>query len=231
MPPILRFVCGWLFLCAVTVSAAEQIIVSGGCALIYHEKTRPRPHDRYWGNFIDTAALRLSQIRPTLTDADRLTWLVYRPAYVARGREDRVDYLAAIQAAAAKTGATLFWFDTSRELINYLNKGQDRDRLKISRFEYFGHSNMLCIMFDYSSDLGGASPAYGILHQNDLRDLDRDSFAKGAYVKSWGCHSGESYSAEWRRRTGVPMIGAIGKTDYSRGGLPFLSSPGGKWHQ
>jgi hypothetical protein len=214
-----------------TTRAAEQIIVSGGCALEYNEKTKPAPHDRYWGNFIDSALLRMSQIRPTLTVGDQLTWLVYRPAYAARGKEDNVNYLADIQVKAAKASANLLWFDSQQELINYLNKGQNRRQVKITRFEYFGHSNMLCFMFDYSNDLSGASPAFGILHQNDLKKIDRDSFAKDGYAKSWGCHSGESYSAEWQRRTGVPMVGAIGKTDYSNGGLPFLSTPNGQWTQ
>jgi hypothetical protein len=36
-----------------------------------------------------------------------------------------------------------------------------------------------------------------------------------ALVKSWGCPTGESMSKKWRRATRVPMVGAIGKTDYS----------------
>jgi hypothetical protein len=48
-------------------------------------------------------------------------------------------------------------------------------------------------------------------------------------VKSWGCHTGESMSRLWREATGTRMWGAIGKTDYSTGELPALSSVGGKW--
>jgi hypothetical protein len=230
MRTILCFIC-CVFIAAASGRAAEQIIVSGGCALTYNEKTKPKPHDRYWGNFIDAALIRMNQVRPTLNPGDQLTWLVYRPAYLARGKEDNTDLLADIQAKAAKSNAKLMWFDSADQLINYLNRGLNRDQVKITRFEYFGHSNMLCFMFDYSNDLSGASPAYGILHQNDLKKIDHDSFAKEGYAKSWGCHSGESYSAEWQRRTGIPMVGAIGKTDYSNGGLPFLSTPNGQWTQ
>ncbi|MDR1191450.1 MAG: hypothetical protein LBK60_07290 [Verrucomicrobiales bacterium] len=214
---------------AATAGAAEHILVSGGCALMYFEKYKNQPHDKYWGNFIDAAEVRARQLN--LPAGDQLTWLVYRPAYVNRGRAENANLLAAIQAKAAGARARLFWFDTQRELLNYLNKGRNRDQVKVARFEYFGHSNMLCLMFDYSNALDGAAFASSILHQGDLKKIDADIFTKDAYAKSWGCHSGESYSAEWHRRTGIPMIGAIGKTDYSRGGLPFLSSPNGKWSQ
>jgi hypothetical protein len=36
-------------------------------------------------------------------------------------------------------------------------------------------------------------------------------------------------SKKWKAATGVPMWGAIGKTDFSTGELPALSTPGGHW--
>jgi hypothetical protein len=39
------------------------------------------------------------------------------------------------------------------------------------------------------------------------------------------------YSQWWKRHFDVAMIGAIGKTDFSRGGLPVLSNADGKWSQ
>src|SRR5690606_36894292 len=100
---------------------------------------------------------------------------------------------------------------------------------KVSGFEFFGHSNEYCFVFDYSNHILGASKTF--LHQSEIKRFSRKAFARGAYCKSWGCHSGESFSAEWRRVTGTKMIGAIGKTDYSatwQGTLPFVS-PGGRW--
>ncbi len=59
-----------------------------------------------------------------------------------------------------------------------------------------------------------------------------DDFARDAVCKSWGCHSGEMYSQWWKSEFGVPMIGAIGKTDFAHGGLPMLSDAStGKWAQ
>jgi hypothetical protein len=37
------------------------------------------------------------------------------------------------------------------------------------------------------------------------------------------------YSQWWKSRFDVPMVGAIGKTDFAHGGLPQLSNADGKW--
>ncbi len=213
------------------VCAAEQIFVSGGCALRYFEHSKKASHDKYWGNFIDAALARYPQIKSEIRPGDQLTWLVYRPSYMQRGKEEKTDLLAIIQSKADSIHARLLWFDTKESLIRYLNEGQNRREIKISRFEYFGHSNMRCFMFDYSNLLDGAGPDYGLLHENDLKKIHRDIFSPDAYSRSWGCHSGEEYSAVWLRGFGIPMVGAIGKTDYSNGGLPILSTAEGKWSQ
>ena len=230
MRSFLCFIC-CIFISAAAVKADEQIFVSGGCSLLYFEKHKPSVHDKYWGNFIDVVPLRYNQIKSTLAPDDQLTWLIYRPAYVKRGREERGDLLAAIRSKAAGIPVRIIWFDDKQGLLDYLNKGQDRRKVKVSRFEYFGHSNMLCFMFDYSNGLDGASPEGGILHQNELKKIDYGIFTKNAFAKSWGCHSGESYSIEWKKRFGIPLIGAIGKTDYSNGGIPFISTKDGQWSQ
>ena len=42
--------------------------------------------------------------------------------------------------------------------------------------------------------------------------------------------SGEEFSQRWRMIVGRPMVGAVGKTDYSEGGIPKLSTgKGGTW--
>ena len=59
----------------------EYIICSGGPSLIEWEKLRANPHDRYWGNFIRTARIRMQQIRGAEGGNDvNITWLVYRRA-------------------------------------------------------------------------------------------------------------------------------------------------------
>jgi hypothetical protein len=39
------------------------------------------------------------------------------------------------------------------------------------------------------------------------------------------------YSQWWKDHFGVPLTGAIGKTDFAHGGLPQLSNSDGKWAQ
>lgn len=209
----------------------EYIIVSGGPSLLSLESYRREAHrhDRWWGNFIRTARIRIDQLQKASKGAVNITWLVYRPGYETRQAEDRQSLIANIESVRDKYKVRLVWFSTTDELIHYINAGQNRNSVKVSGFEFFGHSNKFCFVFDYSNHILGASKAF--LHQSDLKRINRRAFARGAYCKSWGCHSGEAFTAEWKRVTGVKMIGAVGKTDYSKSyenTLPFVS-PGGRW--
>lgn len=209
----------------------EYILVSGGPALLSLEGYRREAHrhDRWWGNFIRTARIRVQQLQKATDGAINITWLVYKPGYVTRQTEDGAPLISNIESVRDKYKIKLVYFDTTNQLINYINNGQNRKQTRISGFEYFGHSNKYCFVFDYSNDILGASTVF--FHQRDIKKLNKRAFARGAYCKSWGCHSGEAFTKEWRRHTGQKMIGAIGKTDYSeswRQTLPFVS-PGGRW--
>lgn len=207
--------------------AAELIVVSGGPALRFFEKDKASSHDKYWGNFIDAARIRIQQLQALLQPGDEITWLVYRPSYEHRSEEMETELLPEIVKDANTLGVKLLWFDTKMQLINYLNKGSDRKTNPIATFDYFGHSNKACWLFDYSNEFDALSREF--LHARDFSLIHHDIFASGATCKSWGCHSGEYYSAVWKKYFGVPLEGAIGKTDYSHGGLPFLSSKDGHW--
>lgn len=210
----------------------EYILVSGGPSLSYWEEFRREEHrhDRWWGNFVRSARFRIQQLQEASNDQVNITWLVYRPGYVTRASEDGAPLISHIESVRDRYKVNLVWFEATDQLINYLNHGQNRRTTKVSGFEYFGHSNKHCFVFDYSNDILGASTVF--LHEADLARIDRRIFARGAYAKSWGCHSGESFSQAFRRATGIRMIGAVGKTDYSKlyeGTMPFLSTPGGRW--
>ncbi|MFZ3375937.1 MAG: hypothetical protein WA183_10320, partial [Chthoniobacterales bacterium] len=118
-------------------------------------------------------------------------------------------------------------FQNGSDVINYLNNGQKRERLKITGFEYFGHSNRACFMFDYSNNIDSACKSW--LHDSELTQIHRGIFARGAYIKSWGCHTGEEMSKKWYSATGTHMIGAVGKTQYMMEELPILVSQSDKW--
>jgi hypothetical protein len=219
--------CFFWLLVPVRGETHEYILISGGPALRYFEHGKEASHDKFWGNFIEAAVLRANQVKTVVQPGDRVTWLVYRPGYRERGVEMETDLLADIDARAKKAGINLMWFDNAGQIINYLNHGQDRKTVRIASFDYFGHSNKACFLFDYSNDVDGLSVDF--LHVRELDKIHADIFARKAEAKSWGCHSGELFSQSWRAHFGIPMMGAIGKTDYSNGGLPFLSSKDGRW--
>ena len=214
-------------------ASEEFIVVSGGPALRQWEDYRvpEEQHDRYAGNFAKAAHHRLIQLRNQHGAPAQLTWLVYRPAYLAREREDQVRqppytcYVNEVQERAAKVGARIVWFSSKDFLINYLNSRGGR---QIANLEFFTHSNKYAFLFDYSCDILGVSTCY--LHSVDLKRIHRGLFTSGAHVQSWGCHTGEFMSGIWKKVTGVPMIGAIGKTDYRAiGDNVSLPSIGGSW--
>lgn len=210
----------FLLTCGFAATAAaetEYLVVSGGPAVRQFEDLR-RPgeqHDRWWGNFIRTARVRMQEIHATAPAGTRITWLVYRDGYVRRAAAEHQPLTQNIESVPqAYPFINLVWFRSTEELIRYINHGASgRGGMKISGFEYFGHSNKYSFMFDYSSDVYATSTVW--LHENDLRKISRWAFQSKAYCQSWGCHTAESFSKAWKRATGTFMVGARGKTDYS----------------
>ena len=207
----------------------EAIILTGGPALRFMEHGKAASHDVYWFNFVDASVIWLKKEKEEAKPGELITWLVYRPAYQARSEELGMDLIPQLQDKANHLGVNLLFFDTTDQLVNYFNKGQDRSKMKITNFDYFGHSNKACFLFDYSNKIDTMSTMF--LHVDDLKRIHGDVFASNAVCKSWGCHSGEMYSKQWKSHFDVAMIGAIGKTDFSHGGLPVLSNSDGKWAQ
>ena len=219
----------FLFLTIVCAQAqqTEYIIVVGGPSLHQWEQYKPQPHDHWWANFVHSARIRTEQLLAQNSPGMTITWLVYKPGYVERAKQDKQDLIGNINSVRDKFHLNLIYFERGGFVIDYINQGMPRDRVKIVGFEYFGHSNKACFLFDYSNVIESASKSW--MHESELNRIDRRAFARNAYVKSWGCHTGESMSKLWRDATGTKMWGAIGKTDFSTGELPALSSVGGKW--
>ncbi|MEA3210161.1 MAG: hypothetical protein QOE70_3218 [Chthoniobacter sp.] len=204
----------------------EYILISGGVSLTIWEKWKAAPHDGWWMNFVRAARIRINEIQAANPTAD-LTWLVYRPAYQTRGAQDSRDYLSDIRSVQSTYHIRLIFFDRTSEMIEYLNDGQNRRAHPICDLEYFGHSNKACFLFDYSNNIDSASKVW--LHEKELGQIHRGIFARNAFVKSWGCHTGESFSKKFASATGVRMIGAKGKTQYMDDVLPIVSSADGHW--
>jgi len=212
---------------AASVPSGEWIIVVGGPSLHQWEQYKAQPHDHWWANFVHAARLRTEQLRAQLGPDRKITWLVYKQGYLDRAEQEHQNLIGFINSVADKFHLDLIYFHNGSDVINYLNFGQMRNRLKVAGFEYFGHSNKACFMFDYSNVLDSASKSW--LHESELNKIDGHVFARGAYIQSWGCHTGESMSEKWYRATGTHMIGAIGKTQFMMEELPILTSPDGKW--
>ncbi|MCB1224293.1 MAG: hypothetical protein KDK99_00660 [Verrucomicrobiales bacterium] len=221
-----------LGLLATVASANEYLILSGGPAMQEWERyrTEDTQHDKWWGNFVRAARVRIQDLKPNLPAGTTITWLVYRDAYLRRSSEDHRPLTGFIESVRDTYGVKLVWIRSGDDVIEYINNAPGRRSNKVAGFEYFGHSNKHCFMFDYSNQVYGASAAW--LHERDLRRIRSSAFAPDAYCKSWGCHTGESMSNLWQDATGIWMIGAYGKTDYAFGHLngwrPRLAS-GAHW--
>ena len=219
-------------LLAVVASSApaatnEYIMLVGGPSLHEWEKYKAQPHDHWWANFVRAARIRTEQLRDKIGPEPMITWLVYKQGYIDRGAQEHQDLISYIDSVRDKFNLNLVWFRNGDDVIDYLNNGQPRNQVKIADFEFFGHSNRACFMFDYSSNVDSSAKSW--LHESQLVNIHRGIFARNAHVQSWGCHTGESMSKKWRAATGTHMIGAIGKTQFMMEELPILCSPGGKW--
>lgn len=215
-----------LSLLSVLPCSADHVIVTGGPAMRKWENYRvPQDqHDRWWANFVRGSTLRMAEIRKAYGSDAPLVWMVYQPGYKARGREDGKPYTTWISELAAERRATLVWFDSGGGFINALNS---RPRGSVKTFDYVGHSNRFCFMFDYGNEIMAVSTAW--LHERDLPRIKGSVFDRNAYCKSWGCHTGESMSNVWKSALGVPLEGAKGPTDYtviSQGQMPIVK---GSW--
>ncbi len=229
MKPLSLLVAALFALCASAQAVeSEYVILSGGPSLIQWEKYKAAPHDLWWMNFVRAARIRIQELRAQHGPEAKITWLVYSEGYRTRAaRQGEGDLFGIITSVRDAYGVKLVFFDRTQEVIGYLNAGQPRDQVKIANFEYFGHSNRACFMFDYSNNIDSASKVW--LHEDELGKINRGAFARGAYAKSWGCHTGESMSAKFSKATGVRMWGAVGKTQYQTEKLPTLSSDNGQW--
>lgn len=212
---------------AVAVPATEYVILSGGPSLIKWEHWKAQPHDLWWMNFVRAARLRIQELVTQGVPADQITWLVYAQSYRTRSKQDGQDLLGNITSVRQTYGIKLKFFDHTSEVFAYLNAGKPRDQIKIADFEYFGHSNKACWMFDYSNNIDSASKVW--LHEDQFDQIHPGIFTKDAWVKSWGCHTGEEMSQKFRKATGVRMWGAVGRTQYNTETLPSLAGSDGKW--
>src|SRR5256885_7262242 len=83
---------------ATNLPQGEWIILVGGVSLHQWEKYKPQPHDHCWANFVHAARIRTEQLRTELGENAMITWLVYKPGYVERAKQDGADLIATINS-------------------------------------------------------------------------------------------------------------------------------------
>lgn len=212
------------FLLALPLSAKDHVILCGGPASRQWEDLRVERdrHDRWWANFIRASTMRMDELRRVYGADAKVTWIVYKNGYQVRGRDDGKPYTTWIIEQATKRRAKLVWISTSPQAIAAINNHAD-----IVTFDFFGHSNRYAFMLDYGSDIMAVSQCW--IHERDLSKISRRAFNKNAYCQSWGCHTGESMSAVWKRTLGTTLIGAQGKTDYAALSFGKMPTVSGKW--
>lgn len=210
------------------IASADHVIVTGGPALRKWENLRVEKdrHDRWWANFIRASTIRMDQLIVPTRPKGRIIWMVYKPGYRDRGKEDGKAYLTWIQNLATKRKVHLVWFSTGEEFIRKFNQLPQRS---VRELEYFGHSNKYSFMFEYGSDIMASSTAW--LHQSDLGKMKASVFHPEAICTSWGCHTGQSMSQVWKDVLKVPLRGVKGPTNYTVVGQAKLPLAKGPWSQ
>ncbi len=217
-----------LFLACAPLTHAVDVVLSGGVALKSWEHLRgPAAHDNWWANFVRAATVHMDKQLKKRPDA-RFVWIVYRPAYIVRGKEEGKNYISMIREQAAKRKAKLVFVDSADEAYAAINAAGSRK--PISSFYYFGHSNAHAFMLDYSNDIIGSSTAF--MHENDLATkLNPRAFAKDAVCYSYGCYTGMSMTGVWKKTMGFPLWGNTQSTRYQPVGWGELPTGNGEWKQ
>ncbi len=209
------------------LSRAVDVVLTGGVALKSWEHLRgPVAHDNWWANFVRASTIHIDMMKRERPDA-KITWIVYRPAYISRGREEGKDYLSMIREQAARRGVKLVFVDTAAQTFAAINSAP-RGGEPITSFYYFGHSNAHAFMLDYSNNIIGSSKHW--IHEKELASrLNRASFSPTASCWSFGCYTGLSMSAAWRKALGIPLWGNTESTRYQPVGEGCMPTGNGRW--
>ncbi len=215
-----------LLVACAPLAHAVDVVLTGGVALKSWEYLRgPAAHDNWWANFVRASTVHMDIQRRKNPDA-RFVWIVFRPAYISRGKEEGKDYISMIREQATKRKAKLVFVDTAAQAYKAINEAGRHT--PISSFYYFGHSNAHAFMLDYSNDIIGASTA--IMHEDELASkLNPKAFARDATCYSFGCYTGMSMSQKWTKTIGVRLWGNTQATRYHPVGWGNMPTGNGSW--
>lgn len=207
---------------------AVEVVLCGGVALRSWENWRgPSAHDNWWANFVRASTVYIDSALAKDPKKDIL-WLVYRPSYITRGKENKVDYVANIRETAGKRNIRFKFVDSAEDVFKAINNAPRNRKDKITGFYYFGHSNPHAFMLDYSNYIMAASKAW--IHEKDLASkINKHIFAPDAECWSYGCYTGRSMSRYWQEAFGVGLWGNLESTRYQPVGRGQLPEGAGRW--
>src|SRR3954467_5785514 len=97
----------------------EWILLVGGPSMHQWEKYKAQPHDHWWANFVHAARIRTEQLRTELGENAMITWLVYKPGYLERAKQDGADLIANINSVRDAYHLNLVYFNKGGDVINY----------------------------------------------------------------------------------------------------------------
>src|ERR1700722_14151495 len=78
---------------ATPAANSECVVLTGGVSLYEWEKFKAQPHDHWWANFVHASRVRFDQLRQQYGPDERITWLIYKPAYLKRGKQEGRDLI------------------------------------------------------------------------------------------------------------------------------------------
>ena len=211
-----------------SLSQAVEVVLCGGVALRSWENLRgPAAHDNWWANFVRASTVYIDGALAKNPEKDIL-WLVYRPSYITRGKENQIDYIARIRETAGKRKIRFRFVDSADDVYKAINAAPRNKKDRITGFYYFGHSNPHAFMLDYSNSVMAASKAW--MHEKDLATrVNPAIFAPDAECWSYGCYTGRSMTRVWRESVGVPLWGNTESTQYQPVGWGDLPRGNGSW--
>lgn len=211
-----------------SLSHAVEVVLCGGVALRSWENLRgPAAHDNWWANFVRASTVYIDGALAKNPEKDIL-WLVYRPSYITRGKENQIDYIARIRETAGKRKIRFRFVDSADDVYKAINAAPRNKKDRITGFYYFGHSNPHAFMLDYSNSVMAASKAW--MHEKDLATrINPAIFAPDAECWSYGCYTGRSMSKYWKDAFGVGLWGNLESTRYQPVGEGKLPAGAGEW--
>ena len=217
-------------LAACSLSHGVEVVLCGGVALRSWENLRgPAAHDNWWANFVRASTVYIDSALAKDPSKDIL-WLVYRPSYITRGKENQIDYIARIHETASKRKIRFRFVDSADDAYKAINQSPRNKKDRVTAFYYFGHSNPHAFMLDYSNSVMAASKAW--MHEKDLATkINKEIFAPDAECWSYGCYTGMSMSRYWKEAFGVGLWGNMESTRYQPVGEGKLPAGAGKWVQ